>query len=971
MEALSALGVAAAVVQFVDFGSRLLHGMVEIHRSGSDQLTEHAQLAQLSSDLLRLTSDVEVKVKVLGRPARNDSEQIFFRLCEECSAIGRDLGASLSQAQKKSKRGKSSMGKNFMIVLRALWDKDDVKQMTRRLSDIRQEIMTAVLLLLWSQDRQREEQHEQTVELLGHLVKSTQTFRTDQRLVVDTQPALIPNGVAVSPRKGAEGAAVSVEQTTEIEADTVTEVRKLMEAKIKTTWRYSSISDTIDLGLSGYPISSADRHGAEMSIIRSLCYESMGLRAEAIPGAHAKTFHWIFEEPRLGDDDESLWSSFSGWLGRKDHQEVYWVTGKPGAGKSTLMRFILENCRSKLVACLNGWSDNVPVLLAGFYAWNTGKELQKSLEGLLRTVLYQFLLESPTLVDKLLPRRYMLCHDFLVLGVDVPFPDWEISELLQCFEALVSQSGPSFKLALFIDGLDEFDGDHTHHALVRLIKKISTHPGIKICVSSRPWNVFSDAFKKEPSLRLENLTRDDIQAFMKHQFAVNPGYQELKEAFPDAMRQLMLDIVEKGKGVFLWISIVVQNLLAEFTDGSLLSELQAIVDNLPEDLSRLYGSIWQRIQPKFRKEASKYIQLLEKARNYKDYPHLSLDLLWLSHEDVPVSLDLEGMSNESREACRRPIERRLNSRTKNLLEVSRKSGYVDYLHRTAQEWVLLQWEQIVQDGPAQFDPALWLLKGFYISLSLWTRGLTPLQNKNDLSPFWECCRDISDAQNPQFRQLMSALERNTACGKDACWVCDYWASPHEASFLYFCTTMRLDNYVSDRIKSAPKSMLEVSKNSFPFLILQVAIFGCICSYEIPQRIASIPPGPIQKVSGGLAGLRTLSKALPQYRLERLELVKFLLSTCTYSEDIIASIWKGVNCLLSQSQDLKDLQSMRHQLSEAEKNRLEVFWGINITEIICYLEALEPILSVGSKKKRQFEIIKDFFRKLKAKLRARF
>jgi hypothetical protein len=71
----------------------------------------------------------------------------------------------------------------------------------------------------------------------------------------------------------------------------------------------------------------------------------------------------------------------------KESTLTYWVTSKPGAGKSTLIKFILTDSRMK--SCLRQWARNIPLLSASFYSWNTGNGLQKSHEGLLRTLLHQ------------------------------------------------------------------------------------------------------------------------------------------------------------------------------------------------------------------------------------------------------------------------------------------------------------------------------------------------------------------------------------------------------------------------------------------------------------------------------------------------------------------------------------------------------------------------------------------------------
>jgi hypothetical protein len=63
---------------------------------------------------------------------------------------------------------------------------------------------------------------------------------------------------------------------------------------------------------------------------------------------------------------------------------------------------------------------------------------------------------------------------------------WNWTDLVQAFEKLLKELTTSNKVALFIDGLDEFEGSHVE--LISLIRRTAS-PNIKICVTSRPWRV--------------------------------------------------------------------------------------------------------------------------------------------------------------------------------------------------------------------------------------------------------------------------------------------------------------------------------------------------------------------------------------------------------------------------------------------------------------------------------------------------
>lgn len=43
----------------------------------------------------------------------------------------------------------------------------------------------------------------------------------------------------------------------------------------------------------------------------------------------------------------------------------------------------------------------------------------------------------------------------------------------------------------FVDGLDEYDGEHVD--IINVLRRFASSPSFKLCVSSRPWNVFVEA----------------------------------------------------------------------------------------------------------------------------------------------------------------------------------------------------------------------------------------------------------------------------------------------------------------------------------------------------------------------------------------------------------------------------------------------------------------------------------------------
>jgi predicted ATPase len=138
-------------------------------------------------------------------------------------------------------------------------------------------------------------------------------------------------------------------------------------------------------------------------IVESLRYETINERYETVSDAHQKTFEWIFKPTdESNHPDQGLWSDFVTWL--REGDGIYWINGKAGSGKSTLMRYIYEDPRTQ--EHLKVWAGETPVHTPMFFFWWRGTKLQKSQDGLLRSLLYAVLQQTPEFVPFVLPSQW-------------------------------------------------------------------------------------------------------------------------------------------------------------------------------------------------------------------------------------------------------------------------------------------------------------------------------------------------------------------------------------------------------------------------------------------------------------------------------------------------------------------------------------------------------------------------------------
>jgi len=90
-----------------------------------------------------------------------------------------------------------------------------------------------------------------------------------------------------------------------------------------------------------------------------------------------------------------LWDDFRVWL--MSGQGLYWINGKAGSGKSTLMDYV--NRHGRRLEYLEEWCPDRLLLTPSYFFWAAGSRLQKSIDGLLRSLIWQMLTECHELVD--------------------------------------------------------------------------------------------------------------------------------------------------------------------------------------------------------------------------------------------------------------------------------------------------------------------------------------------------------------------------------------------------------------------------------------------------------------------------------------------------------------------------------------------------------------------------------------------
>jgi len=401
--------------------------------------------------------------------------------------------------------------------------------------------------------------------------------------------------------------------------------------------------------------------------LASLSYPQIFARRAQISNACPDTYRWVLNSPRSVPQS---WDCFRTWsLARDDTHGIYWISGKPGSGKSTLMKYLDENIDDE--RDLAHWADEKTVVRLSHFFWNSGNNLQRSTEGLLRHLVLQILDQFPELFDCVI----QYCRGMTVGDLTVPF---SVAALADVVKYLLSIQQAEAKFFFIIDGLDECeDYNAPNTELLNYLSDFSAFTNVKLCVSSRLLNIFQDAFAQCPQFRLEYLTYLDMHTFVSSKLRANSRWRYLWDLDHEQASSFIGEIVTKAEGVFLWAALVVRNILNGLRDGDNPDELFRRLNDIPADLENYFTRIVASIEEQHRCEASILFQLAswEEDKYMTLTPFRLVDMIFLS---MPSEiLDLESRSRSFVSYFENPhrsqfvvdsLERKLNSRSKGLLE---------------------------------------------------------------------------------------------------------------------------------------------------------------------------------------------------------------------------------------------------------------------------------------------------------------
>ncbi|KAI1362569.1 hypothetical protein F5Y08DRAFT_311690 [Xylaria arbuscula] len=651
-------GLISSIITFIDFGFKVVAGAKDVRNSAQGMTAEVRELERIIRDAQHY-NDL-VKTQRASGQWFSDDELDVLGMVAECEELVRKL-RELTSTLKTRTNARFRTLESTRILARTFLKEKEIKSLRSQLDEMAAQIWKHVANVM------AEERHSSILNSLAEIRVSYSELDVQHSSKLDS-----------------------------ITQDILALTKQTQEAN-----EYQQIHRRQQLANLKAHLENLFREQAmcaqRIKLLKSLYFPELRRRWHQIPEAEKQTNEWIY------DPQKTL---FLSWLeSQKDGDALFYITGKAGSGKSTLMKSIVENERTN--ESLRKWAGTSKLYTSEFYFWNQGTEMQKSGHGLFQSVLYQILRSTPDLIIPASKDR---------LGHEV----WEMKELREAYQAIAQQTKSDAKFCFFIDGLDEYGGEEKE--VVQLLQALSTVQYIKICASSRPGRLY-ESFLPHSGRRIDiaNFTKEDMQTYVDANLRSSMKWQELVRTEP-ACQYIISEISTRAKGVWLWVFLVTRDIIKEADKGEGVTTLRRIVNEFPDDLHTYFERIIERIPKLHREEMAQILLIILEATVPLPVYAFTLLAKEAENEDYALNAPIRPLTHKEMMSGYPTWKKRLLNRCSDLLvvhaeyheELSR-SFPVEFLHRTVHDFLRKYDKQLKAYLYRESDPLLSLCK---IHLSL-------------------------------------------------------------------------------------------------------------------------------------------------------------------------------------------------------------------------------------------------------------
>lgn len=144
MDPLSAAGLAGCIIQFVDFGSKIVSKAIEIHHQSTPGVpASYHELGKVTSDLSALLRRLHDSLQTKSiHQTLTDDDRADIELGGECQRVAEEM---LSALKKLGKTGKHGIRSSLYQALRTVLHKEQIDALEHRLDRLRQQLIIRLL----------------------------------------------------------------------------------------------------------------------------------------------------------------------------------------------------------------------------------------------------------------------------------------------------------------------------------------------------------------------------------------------------------------------------------------------------------------------------------------------------------------------------------------------------------------------------------------------------------------------------------------------------------------------------------------------------------------------------------------------------------------------------------------------------------------------------------------------------------
>jgi hypothetical protein len=139
MHPISAIGVAAAVVAFVDFGLKVANAAEKAHHSATGSVEENESVKQMKNRLIGIVHELQQKQGA----AQNNGP--WIKLVTECEETSRELSQLLDSLKLKDRNSRTEA---LCVGLKTVWKKDEVERLRTKLEGHQTQVLLQITRII-------------------------------------------------------------------------------------------------------------------------------------------------------------------------------------------------------------------------------------------------------------------------------------------------------------------------------------------------------------------------------------------------------------------------------------------------------------------------------------------------------------------------------------------------------------------------------------------------------------------------------------------------------------------------------------------------------------------------------------------------------------------------------------------------------------------------------------------------------